>query len=86
MGRLCRKGRATSAFAPPTGDEGITASMAPCRRVGDADYVQMARGEGGKKSPVARASHQGIAAHLSVGRSVSGAQPSIRAADAAARD
>jgi putative tryptophan/tyrosine transport system substrate-binding protein len=35
---------------------------------GEADYVQMARGEGGKKSPVARASHQGIAAHLSIER------------------
>ena len=53
---------------------------------GEADYVQMARGEGGKKSPVARASHQGIAARLSIGRSVSGAQPPVRAADAAPRD
>jgi hypothetical protein len=50
-----------------------------------ADYVQMARGENGKKSEVTRSPHQGIAAYLSIGCSVSRAWPSIRAADAAAR-
>jgi len=50
-----------------------------------ADYVQMARGENGKKSEVTRSPHQGIAAHLSIGCSISRAWPSIRAADAAAR-
>ena len=51
--------------------------------VGD---VQMARCEGGKKSPITRAPYQGIAAHLPVGRSVSGAQPPLCATDAAAGD
>ena len=51
-----------------------------------ADYVQMARRESGKKSEFARSPHQGIAAHLSIGCSISCACPPIRPADAAARD
>ena len=39
-----------------------------------------------RESPVARPPYQGIAAHLPVSRSVSGAQPPVRAAGAPARD
>ena len=66
--------------------EGFTGSMASCCGVPWGDYVQMGRGEGRKKSPVARAPHERIAGPLSVGRPSSGACPSVRAADAAARD
>ena len=65
------------------GDEGFTASMATCLRVRGANHVQMARARGGKKSPVARAPYQGIAAHFSIDSSVSCAQSPIRAANAA---
>jgi hypothetical protein len=47
-------------------------------------YVGLARAQGGEKSAIAWASQQGFANHLSIGRSVSGAQPPLRAADAAA--
>ncbi len=76
---------------------GRSAGFSPLRRLygfddtmplrpGAADYVQMARREGENKSAVACAPHQVVAMHLSIGRSVSGAQPPIRAADAPARD
>ena len=54
--------------------------------ISGADHVQMARGEGRKKSEVASSPHQGIAAHLSIGCSISRARPPICAADATARD
>jgi hypothetical protein len=52
----------------------------------EAAYVRLASHQGGKKSAVAEAPRQGIAAHFSVSRSVEGAQPSFRAANAAARN
>jgi hypothetical protein len=39
----------------PFGDEGFTAPMAPYRRDRKSEYVQMASGEGRKKSSVSRA-------------------------------
>jgi hypothetical protein len=71
-------------MAADAGDEDFTARWHHAVDSG-ADYVQMARGENGKKSEVTRSPHQGIAAHLSIGCSISRAWPSIRAADAAAR-
>jgi hypothetical protein len=49
-------------------------------------YVGLARAEGVEKSAIACPSQQGVADHLSIGRSVSSAQPPVRAADAAACD
>jgi len=51
---------------------------------GSLDHVQMASGEGGKKSQIARTPHSGLAQHLPVDCSPSRARPPIRAADAAA--
>src|ERR1700735_3131154 len=48
--------------------------------------VEMAGREGREKSGLAWAPYQGIAAHLPIDRSVTGARPSVRAADAAAPD
>ena len=50
------------------------------------ESVQMAEREGRKKSAVACATHQGLAAHLPVRRVVSCAQPPVCIADAASSD
>src|ERR1035441_8156826 len=70
----------------PCGDEGFTARWHHAVDFPGADYVQMARGEGGKEPPLACPPYQGFAAHLSTCCFISRAWPPIRTADATARN
>ncbi len=67
----------------PSGDEGFTARWHHAVDFPGADYVQMARGEGGKEPPLACPPNQGFAAHLSTRCFISCPWPPIRTADAA---
>jgi hypothetical protein len=74
------------AITQAAGDEGFTARWHHAVDFPGADYVQMARGEGGKEPPLACPPNQGFAAHLSTCCFISRAWPPIRTADAAARN